>query len=305
MPYQRCLATHTSNPPEAHAGLRLCTGDYDRLTDALTGPSAVQDPTVEAVWGYVDGTAVIVCADRQRAIDSRERAYRTYLDRLTAYNASYTPEAILPAPRQVGPVACGDGTHWYHPRDYRPGGLARDWAALQLRDKTFRTGEPAPYVTNGAAEAPLPIDPTVADIRMRIQHALTYWVQQHIERRNLTQPPLGALGTIYQITTWLTVHTDWAARQDFAGDYADNLRELHNDARRTIDLPQPRTFQVAACICFVDGQRCPGNLHTTARDPGDPTPLVIYCDYCPAAYDSTQWKRLGEKTERPGRTDAA
>lgn len=295
MTYQRCLATHTGNPPEAHAGLRLCTADYDRLTDALTGPAAASDLTVEAVWGYVDGAAVIVCADRQRAIDSRERAYRTYSDRLSVYNARYTPETIVPAPRVVGPVACGDGTHWYDPRHYRPGGLARDWSALQLRDKSIRTGDPAPYVSNGATEAPLPIDPAVADIRLRITHALTYWVQQHIQLRKLTQPPLGALGTVYQVTTWLARHNSWAAAQDWAGTYADNLRELRAQARSIIDLPQPRTFDVGPCICIVDGHRCPGTLRTIARDARDPVPPVIQCSDCHAAYDATRWKRLGER----------
>lgn len=294
MNYQPCLATHTGNPPEAHAGLRLCTGDYDDLTDALTGPAAATDTTIEAVWGYTTGYRVVVCSHRAAADRGWHVAVKDHLERTSKamLQPDHGKHAILGPPPAL---VCGDGTHWYDPRRYRPGGLARDWAALQLRDKTIHTGEPAPYVCNGAAEAPLPIDAAVADIRLRITHALAYWVRQHVTSRNLAQPDLA---TIYQTTAWLATHKDWAAAQDWAGTYADNLHELRTQARRIIDLPQPRHFEVAPCICIVDGHPCPGTLSTIAREPRDPTPVVIRCDTCPAAYDSPQWKRLSERLQR-------
>lgn len=293
MTHQRCLATHLSNPPEALGGRRLCERCSDRLTDALTGPSAATDLTVEAVWGYISGYSVVICTDRQRAIEGRETALRAWIKRLDrAAQQPQRPDLIEAAGPRPGPVVCGDGTRWYNPRDYRPGDIARDWAALQLRDKSIRTGEPAPYVSNGAAEAPLPIDAAVADIRLRIEHAITYWIAEHIDRQQLVQPDLA---TIHQAITWLARHLDWATRQDFAGKYVDNLRDLHNSARSVIDLPQPRTFDVGPCICIVDGRRCHGTLRTIARDARDPTPPVIKCSDCPAAYDSTRWKSLGKR----------
>lgn len=281
MSYQRCLATHPGNPPQAFGELRLCERDYDRLTDALTGPSAAEDPTIEATWGYraILSNTVTVAGSRIEAEQIVERSHLRRDGRPTE-----------PGPYYV--LLCGDGTGWWAPSIYRPAGLARDWTALQLRDKTLRTGDPAPYVSNGAAEPPLPIDTTVADIRLRITHALDYWVQLHVEQQRLTRP---AVATIHQTTQWLALHRDWAARQDWAGQYADSLRELRDRVRRVIDLPQPRTFDVGPCICIVDGRRCPGTLRTIAREPRDPTPPVIKCSDCPAAYDATQWKRLGER----------
>lgn len=295
MSYQRCLATHPSNPPEALGGLRLCDYDYDRLTDALTGPSAAEDPTIECAWGVHTWYGVAGYSTREqalRALTEQNRRYRLDQESEVGRQRWKRPPVLL----------AGDGRKWIDPRRYLPGGIARDWVALELRDKTIRTGEPAPYVSNGAAEAPLPIDAAVADIRLRITHALAYWVRLHADGRNLAQP---AAGTIYTTTAWLAVHCAWAAAQDWAGEYADNLRELRAQARTVVDLPRPRTFQVGSCICFVNGHRCPGTLHTIARDPGDPTPLVIYCDTCGAAYPSTQWKGLGDKVNPPGRTDAA
>lgn len=281
MLHQRCLATHTANPPEALGELRLCERDYDRLTDALTGPSAAEDPTIEALWGYraVISDTVTVAGSRTEAEHIVERSRLRRDGRATD-----------PGPYYV--LLCGDGTGWWAPTVYRPAGLARDWAALEQREKTLRTGDPAPYVSSGAAEAPLPIDSTVADIRLRIDHALAYWVRQHLDSQNLTPP---TLTTVYQTTTWLAVHRDWAARQDWAGKYADSLRELRDRVRRVIDLPQPRRFEVGPCVAYVDGHRCTGTLYTIARDSGDPTPMVIQCNTCPAAHDSTQWKRLGKR----------
>lgn len=282
--YQRCLATHTGTPPEALGELRLCESDYDRLTDALTGPSAAEDPTIEATWGYrgVASDTVTVAGSRTEAEHIVERSHLRRIGR-------------HPNPGPWLVLLCGDGTGWWSPTEYQPAGLARDWAALQLREKTLRTGDPAPYVANGAAEAPLPIDTTVADIRLRITHALDYWVQQHVERNRLTRP---TLATIYQTTKWLAVHKDWAARQNFAGEYADSLRELRSRVRHVIDLPQPRRFEIAPCPAYVDGHRCTGTLVTTARDPRDPTPVVIHCDTCPGAYDSTQWTRLRKRLDQ-------
>lgn len=282
----RCEAPHGSNPPIALGELRLCTSHYDRLTDALTGLPATTAPALDATWGVRAWGSIAAHPTREAADHALNVATVRYW---TLLHADRLPPGYLPPA-----LAVSDGTDWCAPNDYRPGGLTRDWAALELREKTIRTGEPAP-LAHGHAEASLPIDSGVADIRLRITHALGYWVRIHVDRQRLTQP---TLPTVYRACRWLAGRIDWSAKQDFAGEYADNILELRNRARRTIDLPQPRRVDVDNCDMYVDGVRCTGTLFTIARDTNDPTPLVIQCNTCTAAYDSTQWERLGKRLRR-------
>jgi hypothetical protein len=281
--HQRCLAWHTSNPPTTLGELKLCESHYHRLTDALTGPSILKDPTaIDATWGVRawGGTA------SHPTYDEATRAWNTASDRWLSL--SHLGRMPLPA------LVVYDGTAWCAPADYRPGGITRDWAALELREKHLHTGEPAPFV-HGTADPAIPIDSAVADIRLRITHALGYWIREHVTHQQLTQP---TPATVHQSTSWLARYTDWAAKQHWAGRYVDNLLELRNRARRTIDLPAPRRLDVGPCPAYVDGHRCAGLLFTIARDAGDSTPPVIQCSLCPAAYDSTQWKNLGKRLAR-------
>jgi hypothetical protein len=288
--HQRCLAHHTDSPPPGLGELLLCAGHYDRLTVALTGPAATKDHTLDATWGVKAFGTIAAHPTREQADHALHVATDRYLLNLGRL-PSNTPPPVL---------VVSDGTDWCNPADYRPGGLARDWAALELREKTLRTGDTARAI-HSSAEVPLPIDPRVADVRLRINHALAYWALEHADRQRLTRP---ALHSVYKSTRWLAGHIDWAARQPFAGAYVENILELRSRARHIIDLPQPRRTNVAGCIEIVDGRRCGGRLFTIARDAGDPTPVVIQCDTCTAAYDSPRWKRLRQRLHRAGKTAA-
>lgn len=288
-----CIAPHPANPPRTLGELRLCTGHHRALQEALTGPSAAEDATIDCIWGVRDGNRVSIH-------DSAGAAYSA------ATTANIVAEAMQASrnPYQVAfrpyTVVCGDGETWHAPRDYRPGGLARDWAALQLRERTIHTGEAAPYAT-GSTEPALPIDDRLADLRSQVLHDLDWWTGEHAEQLRVARP---ATRTVHQAVAWLARHIDWSAAQPFAGEYVAVLTELRARIRRAVDLPAPRRTDVGPCVEHDRGRRCPGRLFTIARDPGDPVPVVIQCDTCTAAYDSARWKRLGERLKHAGRMAA-
>lgn len=294
---QLCIAHHPDNPPRVLGGLRLCPGHHHALEDALTGPSAAADPTIEAAWGvrhYWDrqhwgdvvrhGTAAQARAARHAA----EARYTAIAARLARQDPPVTISWQPPI------VVCSDGTTWVAPQDYRPGGLARDWAALELRGPALRTGEPAPFITS-SADPGLPVDERVAELRSQILYDLDWWARDHADHLAVTPP---APTTVHQVVAWLARYRDWAAAQPFAGEYVAVLTELRGRVHRLIDLPQPARHFIGPCLERRDGQHCTGQLWTRLREPGDPALPVIRCDTCSTTYDSTQWESLRNRLTR-------
>jgi hypothetical protein len=174
-----------------------------------------------------------------------------------------------------------------------PETLAGAYANLLDAHRGHRTASSA-HVT-GTTEHRLPIVEAVAELRSQIRHDLVYWTDCHAAQMRTTRPDSEDPG---RLCPWLARYTDWSAAQPWIGDYLDVLSELAGHARRLIDLPAPRRTVVGNCVEYVDGRRCTGTLYTIARDAGDPTPVVVQCDTCPAAYDSTRWERLGKRLKR-------
>lgn len=226
--------------------LSVCADHYGDIADALTGPSAATDTTLDVVWGSRNGMRMV----------------------------------------------SGDGITWWSPRDYRPARIARDYAALGDRLAGQITGEHIAASTS--AEVPLPLDAAVADLRKAIHRTLASWQVLHVEKFNLsTAPPAGA--TVAQLAAFLAIHRDRAAAQDWAGDYAEELRDLRWRARKLIDLPQPRRVPIAPCPETAGGVRCAGRLWLTPREERDARPVSVSCDTCPAVYTGERWKRLSER----------
>lgn len=277
MTHQLCIAPHRDNPPYALGGLLLCAGHLGALEDALTGLSAADDPTVDVQWGVHVGWGVVNCDDRAGAYASG-------------------------CARVGGNVVCNDGTGWTDPRHCKPGGLARDWTALA--GLTGHKTASASYVT-GTAEAALPINPAVADLRDRIPGVLASWARVHLEELpyTATRP---ASGTPAVLCAWLAITREWAATQPWAGEYVAELSQLRGRARRLIDLPTRPRAHVGPCVeRGPDGQRCAGTLTSAIREEDDPRGSLIECDVCPAAWDSTQWMRLGQRIAMQARRMAA
>jgi hypothetical protein len=277
-----CIAAHRVDPARlrpALGGLLLCAGHFDALTETLTGPSAADDPTLDAVWGVRTWVGVIICGPRTDAVGVL--ALRT-----ASCDREHDPRRRV----EPGTLACGDGETWHTPRDYRPGALARDYLTLG----TLLTG----HVTTAAAHVSgtpdwrLPIADHVAEARTRIRHVLASWARLHAEELPST-PPSGDHPTV--TSAWLARYTDWSAAQPWVDEYLAELTELRGRARALIDLPQPRRVDVAACVEYPGGVRCTGQLSTRLREDGDPQPSVIECDTCDAAYTSERWQRLGER----------
>lgn len=301
MTAQLCIAPHRDNPPTAASGLKLCFGHHATVVEALTGPSAAQDQTVECAWGYTDGQHIVLCADAHRAFVERAAAIAIYMERIhrTTLRLGQSITAVLGPP--PGPVMCGDDDGWYLPHEYRPGGLTRDWLALQQRGSTQATGEQAPYVSHGT-DNPLPIDGRVAQLRHDVPAVLRSWTGLHVQTFGVTAPASPSVG---QLVTWLAIYRDHAAAQDWAGDYVRELGELRARARRLIDLPGPARAAVGPCPERIEGQQCGGTLYSDIREERDPRPSEVRCDACGTGWDSTQWMRLGQRVAMQARRMAA
>lgn len=286
MTHQLCIAGHRDNAPAALGGLKLCAGHTAALTEALTGPSAAEDPTVDAVWGLRWPGRVSIQGPRERAVAQHGHANRRADDNDRIYGH------ITPSPRPE--LVCGDGLTWYIPRDYRPGGIVRDYTALTLRATGLKTGDNTPCVVY-TTEPVLPVPDGVAELRSQIRHDLAYWVGRHAEDGSTRPPAPGAEPAV--LAAWLAIHRDWAAARDWAGNYVDVLTELRARARRLIDLP--RVPRVPVALCPEHG--CDGTLWSAIREEHDPRPSLVQCNADEGhQWDSTQWMRLGQRLGRAG-----
>ena len=241
-----CTAPSHDRPPAALGELHVCEDHFGDIVDALTGPSAATDSTMDVVRGIRNGVRVV----------------------------------------------CGDGATWHRARDYRPARIARDHAALGLRLTGQTTGEH--IASTPRAEAPLPFDVAVAELRVDIHRKLASWTALHVETFDLNTTP-GPGATVDALATFLAVHREQAAARDWGGAYADELHDLRRRARHLIDLPQPRRVAIAQCVETVGGIRCAGTLRLTPREERDPRPVSVACDTCPAVYTGERWHRLSAR----------
>lgn len=284
MTIRRCTAPSHDKAPKGLGELQLCDDHYADLLDALTGPSAAEDPTIDCVWGVRDGWRVSIQDSAAAAISTAVIAKA-----LAEKNRTSHPISIEPAPH----VVCGDGTEWKTPRDYRPARIAREYAALAQRLTGQTTGEQLPYAAP-AATAPLPIDAAVAELRVDLRHTLLSWARTHVKDFRLSAyiPPEA---DVAHLTRFLAIHRDQAAAKDWAGLYVDELNALRRRARRLIDLPQPRRIAIAACPEDLDGARCTGTLHSVPREDRDRRPVKVTCDTCGTVYTGERWRRLSDR----------
>lgn len=293
MTHQLCIADHRDNPPTALGGLKLCAGHHAALTEALTGPSAAEDPTVDAVWGLRWPSHVTAHGAREFTM----AAWRQATDHADSRNRMFQGTGIASAPHPE--LVCGDGLTWQAPRDYRPGGLIRDYTALTLRMTGLSTGDKMPYVVH-SAEVPLPVPDGIAELRSQIRHDLVYWVGCHARTADAARAPVSGTEPA-QLAAWLAGWRDWAAAQDWAGDYVDVLTELRARARRLIDLPRAPRVPVAPC----PEHGCNGVLWSAIREEHDARPSLVQCNATEDhQWDSTQWMRLGARLRASGKTAA-
>ena len=166
------------------------------------------------------------------------------------------------------------------------GGLARDYTAVTLRMTGLKTGDKMPYAAR-SVEVPLPVPDGVAELRSQIRHDLAWWVRRHAEDGSTRPPARDAEPAV--LAAWLAIHRDWAAAQDWAGDYVNVLGELRARARRLIDLPRAPRCPITPC----PEHGCDGMLWSAIREEYDPRPSKVECNTCGAEWDSTQWMRLG------------
>lgn len=285
-----CTVPHRTDPDRprtALGGLQLCAGHLTALTETLTGPSAADDPTVDAVWGVRErGVVIVYGLERRHAVAAIAAAKRL---RELARARKNPPPWAFDAP---GELVCGDGETWHDPRDYRPGQLARAYATLATLLTGHVTVTASAGHVSGTTDWRLPIADHVAELRSQIRHDLAVWARIHSDQLASTPPTATDPVTL---SAYLARYTDWAAAQPWVADYVTVLTELRSRAHALVDLPQPRLMDVAACIERPDGVRCEGRLTSRVREEGDTRPVVIECYTCGANYTGERWEALGRR----------
>lgn len=280
-----CTAPSHDRPPVALGELAVCEHHFGDITDALTGPPAATDLTMDAVWGVRTWWGVA-------AYDNRDDAERALVTNRVRYDEERRRKHGVRRWRQAPVLLVGDGEDWFAPAHYRPARIARDHAALGLRLTGQTTGEH--IATRHSAEAPLPLDVAVAELRVDIHRKLALWTALHVEKFDLNTTP-GPGATVNALAAFLAVHREQAAARDWGGAYADELHDLRRRARHLIDLPQPRRVAIAQCVETVGGIRCAGTLRLTPREERDVRPVSVACDTCPAVYTGERWHRLSAR----------
>jgi hypothetical protein len=269
-----CAAHHTGNPPRALSGLRLCAGHHADLTEALTGPSAADDPTLDAEWGVRDPRrGVTIYQTRDAAACAWALAKAVYLADIDITTA---PDAIVAPPSLV----CGDGQTWHDPRNYRPARIARDYRTLSGLTG-WRTGDTVPHVS-GTAEPALPFNDRIAQLRSDIPAVLASWCSTHARDLKIAAPADGRVPTL---AAYLARYIDWSSAQDFAGDYCDEVTGLRHRARTLADLPRRAPQTVGPCGRYG----CGGTLRFGGAD--------IACDACGDRTAPGEWARLADRME--------
>lgn len=192
-----------------------------------------------------------------------------------------------------------------------PGTLAVAYGALaaQLTPSRGRGG-PGGRPT----EAPLPIDPSVAEVRANIRGVLASWARLHAEELTRPSPTCRGCAMAAAIgapacerhrpvptddapavtAAWLAQWLDWSCAQPFIDEYLAELVELDGRAASLVDRGRMRlTLYIGRCVEDGAGARCVGTVYALIRETAaGATDRVVYCDTCLTEYPSWQWSRL-------------
>jgi len=159
--------------------------------------------------------------------------------------------------------------------------LRRDMQALPRLhaslDAVLAAGSSPRYGSRvtGSSSAPLPINPTVADLRDQIRHDLAWWTRFVAERRGITTRPASRVD---RMAAWLGRHVDWiAAHATAAVECPPVVWELAGRARRLLD-PNRRLPTGERCRNIIDsGERCTGTI-TMVQKPDET--WIARCSVC-------------------------
>lgn len=170
----------------------------------------------------------------------------------------------------------------------------------QLYDQlaTLLPGRPTTSTgpVSGSHNHRLPLNPTIADIRIDIRHTLASWARIHTEELHTT-PPGGDEPAA--VAPFLARYVDWSAAQPWIDDYLGELAELRRRAWNAYDLTRIRsTWTVGPCYLPDPAHgTCPGMIRVVIREQRDDSlATTVACTADPEhTWTPEQWTRLGRR----------
>lgn len=132
------------------------------------------------------------------------------------------------------------------------------------------------------------IDEAAADLRSDMAGLLASWCAVVVDERGVTPP---ASEEIWRTAPWLTIHIDWCAAQEFAGDMLAELRAVTGRSYGIADIRPRRLPLDEQCLTHTDGARCTGTVTIVVR--GDD--WTARCPECGTTQDATPYLRLARR----------
>lgn len=174
---------------------------------------------------------------------------------------------------------------WCHRRD-----LERLIAELPARHDDLTRPLGAPSTTRGTSAPGLSVDEAAADLRHEMTALLASWCSVVVDTRGVTAP---ASEEIWRTAPWLTVHVEWCAAQEFAGDMLAELRGVTGRSYGIADIPARYLDLGDQCLTHEDGERCTGVVTLVVR--GDD--WAARCPVCETVQEATPYLRTAQRGE--------
>lgn len=167
--------------------------------------------------------------------------------------------------------------------------LRRDLRRLPQLDRDLEAlMDPRRTITYGSSgsEGGLPYHEPAAECRSQIAHDLRWWTGMVTSGRPGARRPGTAIAAM---AGWLCGQAQWIAGRSWS---ADMLAAMAADCGRAHALLDPLRRAVIPLPGSCPHCGNPAMVATVWQDEGDLRPSVITCP-CGAAWDTTQWYRLG------------
>lgn len=183
----------------------------------------------------------------------------------------------------------------------------------ELEHRLIGAGAYGEKVSGGQAVG-IAVNDAAVDARALIRHTLVAWTRLITEERGLSLPtirrperlPEGFIGPPRLVTytdsreatlgRLIATHGPWLAAQPYAGEAADQLRELAHGKPLRIARPSgTRTVPIGPCV----QPGCAGWIHAVVRQVDNLLPSQATCDTDPDhTWTPDRWITLGRQLER-------
>jgi hypothetical protein len=167
-------------------------------------------------------------------------------------------------------------------------------ALAELDDELAVIAAPSGQASQGSrnAEKPIPYHEKAANHRRTLRGCLVGWCRTVATERDLD--PEWLTGDTDEMTTFLARHHDWAVGQQWAEEYAEDLREIHAAARGLLSRRPPGEATRVPCPA---PEGCEGMLIAPFRDAellnrDDIGSVHLVCRECGWMVQASEWLAL-------------